>query len=215
VPAQQTRHQLALRLASRVREIDPDRRIAAVAEWRTTIDDLTKALKKARRRSTERVRGARRDGREMRPEIPGLSGVIFNGFWDFVFEGATVGAERELTVEDTPSIVAAYRQLEAAMVERLPIERSAGRKRLCIFLAAMRLHAVALGYWQMRGSFGESIGNSIEMLDVTRNERPAIDIAVLALRKLGHENADIARGLRVDSARVRLIERSARSAENT
>lgn len=192
---------IALRLAERIRELEPDAQIAVVNDWRKMADELTRALKKARRAYSERERSAANRGADRHPEIAGMSGAIFDCFYDYVYEGAAAGAGRELIKADASKIADAYRQVEAA-VYRLAIDTRGTGGRLRLGLAAMPLHAVAIGYQCMRGSFGPS-GLSIDVFDAVGKQKPQAKIAVLALAELGHKHAAIARGLNVDPADVR------------
>jgi hypothetical protein len=67
-------------------------------------------------------------------------------------------------------------------VHRLAIETRGTGGRLRLGLAAMPLHAVAIGYQCMRGSFGPS-GLSIDVFDAVGKQKPQAKIAVLALKK--------------------------------
>ena len=207
--SEQARHELALKLANQLRGLEPERQIAAVNEWRATQDALTRALKRARRLYAERSRVAALEGRGRRLELPGVSGAIFDRLYDYVIEGAVEGAGRELAQEDAPRLASAYQQVEAAALELGRAHRG-DRIRLRLGLAAMPLHAVALGYWYQRGSFGALTGTSIDLVTAVGKEKPAVKIAALALAELGHSNGAIAGGLDIDRALARRLARSAR-----
>ena len=209
MPVQRLRDAIAHKLASKVRELEPAGQLLAVSEWRVVVDEIAGALKAARRARAQRERAARREGRTRRPEIPGITSAIFDAMGDYIIEGAIAGARREVTADDAPAIAEAHKRLEAAMVSVVRATlRGTTERRLA--LAAMPLHAVAVGYWQLRGSFGDAVGDSLDVLDAVRNTKPAVKVAMLALAELGHSNAAIARALEVDSGFVRREMRAVR-----
>lgn len=213
----QPRHTVALRvatkLATRLRELDDRSQIIAVREWRATVDALTTAIKRARRLRAERARTAKNEGRETRLDLPGVSGRILDLVWDYIVEGAAAGAEREITADDAPVLGEAYRLTERAVFDTVRAARDQARgdgvrhralRRSAVAYAPYV--AAAIGYGAMRPLL------RIDVVEHVGKEMPALEIAVLALAELGHNNAAIARGLEVDSAIVRRYQRDARSA---
>lgn len=213
-PARHARHYLALRLADRWRALDPERQMAAAIEWRAALDEITAAIKLARRSHSERARTAKNDGREIRLYLPGLSGRLFDLVWDYIVEGAAAGAGREITADDAPVLADAYRLTERAVFDsvRAARVRAGGnethrRQLRRVAIASAPYVAAAIGYSAMRQS-----SLQIDLIWFVGKETPALEIAVLALSELGHSNAAIARGLEIDSGAVRRYLRAERSA---